>query len=167
MQRQGTELGICAELRFEFLLNDVEVNFALTADQCFARIGIFADREALVLFGETVETAKNLVFRTAYRGIHRHIQNGLVEGNRVKFDRSIFVAERVACSGIDELADGSDVARTEFRNGFKLLAADKVDRTDAFCDARVGVEDAHARLENTARNHAGSSFFQQTGQQRS
>ena len=146
------EQGGNVEFRFKFFVDDVEVRFALTADDHFARVCVFGDGEGVVFFGKFVKPLEDLVFLTLFLGIDRHGEDGAGEVYGIELHLCVFVAEGVARVGGGKFAHGADVARGQFGNGFLLFAFEQVDLADAFGFTRRRIVDGRAGFQASAED---------------
>ena len=146
------EIGIRTKFGFEFFANDVEVNFTLSADKRFERIGILFYRETLILFRKTGKSRKHFVFRTLHFGVYRHVKNGLGEYDFVEFYGRVFITKGVARSRICKFRNGTDIACDKFADRLLLFPFDKINGVNTLLRARICVEHRHARAQNATAN---------------
>src|SRR5690606_31825737 len=108
-----THVCLNLELPLHPVDEDVEVKLTHTRDNGLSGLGVQADTERRVLFGQLLDSSSELLLVTLGVRLNRYLDDRFWETHGFENDRCARVAERVAGRRILEAHDSIDVPRVE------------------------------------------------------
>ena len=149
---RGRVFDLHAEFGFELGRHDVQMLLTETRQHRFLGFGVELVMDGGILFHQTVEAGRDLLFVALLLGEHRHRQRRRFKVHLVEGHDIVRRAQRVAGLGGDQLRHTADIAGGDDRGLFLLLAADVVELADLLGGAGAAVDQRGVGFDLTADN---------------
>ena len=144
-----TLVDLHAELAFQTVYDDLQVELTHTADDGLSCLMVGAHGECGVLFGELAEGDAELVEVLLGLGLHGQSDHRIGEGHGLQDDGMVLVADGITCTQLLEAYCGTDVAGLYEVDGILLVGVHLVQTGHTLFLAGAGVEHVSTGIQSS------------------